>query len=147
MIIIDNFVYFKFLAVIWVSALDNYNEVLPEDPTLNAMADAMEAFEWAVNHPMLKEPSFTLFLNKMDLLERKITDFPLNNYFEEYDGDPENYHQSAAFIEALFLSCVPPSRKVPAFSVQGTDPDNAKKVLDSVVFGLLNAAVNANLGI
>lgn len=137
-------------AVIWVSALDNYNEVLTENVEVNAMDDAIEAFRWAITHPMLEQPSFALFLNKIDLLERKVCgkpkQFGLKNFFEDYDGEDGNVEQAAEFLKEIFLSVVPPQRKIASYTVQGTDSANANKVLDSVIFGLLENQMNDVFG-
>ena len=128
-------------AVIWVSALDNYNQVLFENENVNAMDDALEAFEWAVSHPMLQKPVFALFLNKIDLLKKKIENKPnqfgLKYFFDDYHGDDCNIDHAAKFLKEIFLSCIPNGREIPAYTVQATDSTNANKVLDSVIFGLL----------
>lgn len=128
-------------AVIWISALSNYNEVLPENTSINAMDDALEAFEWAVNHHFLQSSVFVVFLNKIDLLQKMVTENPekygLKNFFEHYDGDNDNADQSAEFIKQVFLSCAPEDRDIPIYTVQGTDTTNANKVLNAVIYGIL----------
>ena len=137
-------------AVIWVSALDNYNEVLFENENVNAMDDALEAFEWAVTHPMLEKPIFALFLNKIDSLEKKIKKnskkFGLKRFFDDYDGADGDTEAAAEFLKDVFLSCVPEEREIPSYIVQATDPTNANKVLHGVIFGLLNNEMAKTFG-
>ena len=137
-------------AVIWISALDNYNEVLFENENVNAMDDALEAFEWAVSHPLLEKPVFAVFLNKIDLLEKKVAGQPdkfgLKYFFDDFDGEDGNVDHAADFIKDIFLSCVPDGRDIPAFTVQGTDQKNANSVLDSVIFGLLENQMKSAFG-
>jgi len=130
-------------AVIWVSALDNYDQVLFENQSINAMDDALEAFEWAVGHPELEDAVFALFLNKIDLLEKKVANdhFGLKHFFHDYNGEDQNIEHAAEFLKRVFLNCVPDGVHVPAFSVQATDATNANKVLDSVIFGLMSKTV------
>merc|ERR1712096_101404 len=122
-------------AVIWISALDNYNEVLFENENVNAMDDALEAFEWAVSHP---------------LLEKKVVEQPdkfgLKYFFDDFDGEDGNVDHAADFLKDIFLSCVPNGREIPAFTVQGTDQHNANSVLDSVIFGLLENQMQSAFG-
>jgi len=137
-------------AVIWISALDNYNEVLFENENVNAMDDALEAFEWAVSHPLLEKPVFAVFLNKIDLLEKKVVEQPdkfgLKYFFDDFDGEDGNVDHAADFLKDIFLSCVPNGREIPAFTVQGTDQHNANSVLDSVIFGLLENQMQSAFG-
>mmetsp|Transcript_6546 Transcript_6546/g.7111 ORF Transcript_6546/g.7111 Transcript_6546/m.7111 type:complete len:376 (+) Transcript_6546:1577-2704(+) len=73
-------------AVVFVAALDVYDEMNVIDFTANAMQDSMETFWELSKIPELKNKQFTLFLNKRDKFEAKLSRSPLKNLFPEYDG-------------------------------------------------------------
>jgi hypothetical protein len=76
----------KVHSVLFVTSLSCYDQMLAEDATINRMADAIVLFHQMVNHPLLKERSFVLFLNKQDIYTRKIRKIPIKKYFPEYSG-------------------------------------------------------------
>jgi hypothetical protein len=51
-------------AIIFIVAVNTYNERLSEVPTINKMEDALELFFNIVSNPLLTKISIVLFLNK-----------------------------------------------------------------------------------
>jgi len=95
-------------AVIYLAALDEYN-VESNDKTLTTMQISMNTFEQVMNEEKMKDVTRILFLNKADLLERKIDNE--ENYqdflkhFPEYTGvkDPTTVKE---FLREKFLALV-----------------------------------------
>ena len=89
-------------AVIFVAALNEYDQVLYEDGSTNRLVEALELFRETCNSRWFRETNFLLFLNKRDLLEEKISRVPLKQYFPAYPGgsDPE---VAVAWISEEFL--------------------------------------------
>mmetsp|Transcript_19024 Transcript_19024/g.31131 ORF Transcript_19024/g.31131 Transcript_19024/m.31131 type:complete len:382 (+) Transcript_19024:46-1191(+) len=63
-------------AVIFVAALNEYNQVLYEDRAMNRMDEAVILFDEICNSPFFKDTSMILFLNKKDLFREKLAMVP-----------------------------------------------------------------------
>jgi len=59
-------------AVIFVAAINEYNQVLYEDSTMNRMDEAVILFDEICNNVYFKRTAMILFLNKKDLFEEKL---------------------------------------------------------------------------
>jgi guanine nucleotide-binding protein G(i) subunit alpha len=57
-----------------------------ENPKENRMQDSIRLFGSICNNRLLKDACMILFLNKKDILERKIANSPLTKCFPEYTG-------------------------------------------------------------
>ncbi|XP_065193672.1 guanine nucleotide-binding protein G(o) subunit alpha-like [Sycon ciliatum] len=90
------------MAIIFCTALSGYDTVLVEDGTTNRMIESLSIFQSICNSEIFEKTSLLLFLNKTDLLRRKVQDSPLSTCFPEYKG-PNDYESVAAFIEIKFL--------------------------------------------
>lgn len=73
-------------ALVFLIAMNEYDQVLYEDETVNRMHEAMTLFESVVNSRWFLKTSVILFLNKMDLFTEKLPKSPLNILFPEYKG-------------------------------------------------------------
>ena len=79
-------------AVIFVAAISEYNQVLFEDRTVNRQDEAVELFrDTMVSEPFLDIP-FILFLNKTDLLRKKLPHIPFR-----YEGDKKTPARNLEF--------------------------------------------------
>ena len=56
-------------------SLSCYDQFLVENSSVNQMHDSLALFEEIVNHPLLSNSNFILFLNKKDLFEEKMARF------------------------------------------------------------------------
>lgn len=74
-------------AILFVASLSAYNQYLSEDSTINRMVDAIVLFEQLVNNPLLNSQGFILFLNKVDLYEKKVKEIAIALTFPEYQGN------------------------------------------------------------
>ena len=59
-------------AIIFVASISEYNQVLFEDHTTNRFVEALDLFEEIVNSKYFIETAMILFLNKRDLLRKKL---------------------------------------------------------------------------
>ncbi|CAK9026318.1 Guanine nucleotide-binding protein G(o) subunit alpha [Durusdinium trenchii] len=79
-------------AVIFVAAINEYNQVLYEDQTMNRMDEAVILFDEICNSPYFKDTSMILFLNKRDLFVDKLAHVPFrvdsgpHVRYTDYDG-------------------------------------------------------------
>ncbi|CAD6935402.1 unnamed protein product [Tilletia controversa] len=59
-------------SFIFLAPLSAYNQTLNEDPTVNRLQDSLALFKSIVDSPLLRRASVILFLNKIDILRRKL---------------------------------------------------------------------------
>ena len=60
-------------AILFLAAASEFDQRLLEDNETNRMREAVNVFESLVNFPGFARVSFILFLNKMDLLQEKVS--------------------------------------------------------------------------
>lgn len=77
-------------TVIFVAAINEYNQVLFEDSSVNRIHEAVRVFKDVVNNQAFKHTGFILFLNKEDIFEEKLFHYPLKDSFPEFEGPHAN---------------------------------------------------------
>ena len=82
---------------------------LEEDCKMNRMVESMQLFDTIANNRWLSKKPLILFLNKTDLLRKKICCSPLTTCFPEYEG-PNTYEGAVAHIQKAFMEL---RRRVP----------------------------------
>jgi len=91
-------------AVIFLAALNEYDQVLEEDPTTNRMVESLKLWKVLTNSAFFINTPFILFLNKSDLFQKKIEIVPLEDIFDEYSTfNPDDkmggrFEKGCAFI-------------------------------------------------
>jgi len=120
-------------CVIFVAAINEYDQVLYEDESTNRMDEALKLFDEICNAKWFVETSLILFLNKKDLFEEKIKQVPLTVQFPEYDGDPNDLEECSSFLRQKFESLNRVAGKeIYTHITCATDTDNIKKVFECV---------------
>lgn len=142
-------------AVIFVAAINEYDQVLYEDNTQNRLIEALTLFKEISNSPYFSNTSMILFLNKRDLFEKKIKKADIRQFgdseefpglFLDYEGGictcgggyPNDYAcncgvQATAinYIKGLFLSQAGDGKDVYTSVTCATDSNNVRHVFDS----------------
>jgi len=100
-------------AVIFVAAINEYNQVLFEDYTMNRIDEAVILFDKISNSPLFTSTSMILFLNKSDLFEEKLTEVPFkiaegrdSDRFTDYQGPELDYSKPVGTDSAEFKQVV-----------------------------------------
>lgn len=121
-------------AIIFLTAINEYDQVLFEDENQNRMRESLALFELINNYPWFKESSVILFLNKTDLFYEKITKSKLADHFPAFQGPPGDIDSAREFILAMFMSVNPDpdNRRIFAHFTQATDTENIKRVFNDV---------------
>jgi len=88
-------------AVIFVSALSEYDLVLAEDDTVNRMLESLQLFKSICNNRFFRQAGMILFLNKKDLFAEKLRFSPITVCFPEYTG-LNTYEPSLHYIQEQF---------------------------------------------
>lgn len=102
---------FEFVtAVIFVAAINEYDQVLYEDGKTNRIVEALDLFEEICNSRWFAETSIMLFLNKRDLFQEKLPIVPMGDYLnQEHTGLPDfeggdDYTLAVEYMVNLFHS-------------------------------------------
>lgn len=66
-------------SLIFVCAINEYDEVLFEDINVNRLVESLNLFEEMVNHEEFVNTGMILFLNKIDLFKEKILRIPIRH--------------------------------------------------------------------
>lgn len=64
--------------------IGDFLSVLLEDGVTGRMEESLKLFDSIVNNPFFVRTGFILFLNKEDLFDMKIKQFPLADYVSSY---------------------------------------------------------------
>lgn len=73
-------------AIIFVTAISEYDQFLYEDERQNRLIESLKVFEDICNKSYFSKVAMILFLNKIDLFEDKIQTIDLTCVFPDYDG-------------------------------------------------------------
>lgn len=102
---------------IYVVNLAGYNEKSQEDGKLSRLEDSLQLFAEVANELVMRRIPITLVLNKFDLFETKLKQYPLNETFPRYSGavceccdgkrSGTEADHALAFVESLFKKVVP----------------------------------------
>eukprot|EP01126_Amoeba_proteus_P033784 TRINITY_DN3331_c0_g2_i7.p1 TRINITY_DN3331_c0_g2~~TRINITY_DN3331_c0_g2_i7.p1 ORF type:complete len:361 (-),score=52.20 TRINITY_DN3331_c0_g2_i7:621-1544(-) len=71
-------------AVIFLSALNEYDLVLEEDEKTNRLVESLKLWKALTSSQFFHQTPFLLFLNKSDLFRQKIKTLPLREVFQDY---------------------------------------------------------------
>jgi len=120
-------------AIIFCVSLSAYDLVLAEDEEMNRMHESMRLFDSICNNRWFVDTAIILFLNKIDLFEKKIRYSPLSICFPDYTG-PNTFHQACEYIQIQFedLNRKKESKEVYTHFTCATDTNNIQFVFDAV---------------
>ncbi|KAG0286982.1 guanine nucleotide-binding protein subunit alpha, partial [Dissophora globulifera] len=90
-------------AIIFMVALSAYDQPCEDDERLNRLEECMVLFNSIANHKLFETTSFLLFLNKIDIFQRKLELGSLvRTYFPDYTG-PNDYAHTTPYFQQRFL--------------------------------------------
>jgi len=124
-------------AVIFVTAISEYDQVLYEDASTNRMDEAVTLFAQICNHQSFIKTSMILFLNKRDLFMIKLGKDKREHPLSVWDAGAtvgRDYDECLNYIISKFiqLNKNPSSRQIYCHATCATDTSNVKFVMDSV---------------
>jgi hypothetical protein len=120
-------------SVIFVASLAAYDKNMIEETTVNQLVDSIVLFETVINNEILNQKNFLLLLNKKDFFSRKIKTIPINNFFPEYTGNPNNAHEAREFIKSKFIKQIRRGTNCNAHFTCCTDQVSMKNILVQIV--------------
>jgi GTPase SAR1 family protein len=120
-------------AVIFVTAISEYDQLLFEDDKTNRLVESIRLFDEMVNNKYFAATSMLLFLNKSDLFAEKIQTVPLKKYFSRFSGAEGDFDAAKEWILQQFLARNKNPQKMIYFHTTcATSSDNVKTVFTAV---------------
>lgn len=119
-------------AVLFVLAISEYDQMLFEDERVNRMHESILLFDSLCNSRWFINTPFILFLNKIDIFEKKILKSPLKRYFPDYNGKPGDADEAIKFFERNFLKLNRTKKPIYVHRTCATDTKSMKFVLSAV---------------
>lgn len=119
-------------AVLFVCSLVEYDQVLREDLKQNRLKESLNLFDIACNRRYVENP-IILFLNKVDLFQKKIEKVDLSVCFPTYKGGC-NYQSALEYIKYRFLACRKDKNKaIYILETTATNTQNMQFIFESMV--------------
>ncbi|XP_071390350.1 guanine nucleotide-binding protein subunit alpha-13 isoform X1 [Centroberyx affinis] len=94
-------------SILFLVSSSEYDQVLMEDRQTNRLSESLNIFETIVNNRVFGNVSIILFLNKTDLLEEKVRQVSVRDYFPEFSGEPA----SLADVQRFLVECFRDKRR------------------------------------
>ncbi|CAN9505694.1 unnamed protein product [Ophioblennius macclurei] len=131
-------------SILFVVALSSYDMMLLEDPSVNRLQESLELFSSICTNPVFEKTSLILFMNKMDLFQKKILRMRrhLRFFFPSYKGPDGDVSAAALHITAMFSACQGDSNK-PVYHHFTTATDTAS--MQEVFHMIIDQIIKENL--
>jgi GTPase SAR1 family protein len=126
--------------LIFVVAIDQYNQKMFEDKTKNRITDSLELFENTACNKWFKDKDIVLFLNRSDLFKKKIETVPLTacDEFLDYKGKPGDWEEAYQAIKDKFLERNQNKDRIVKVHLTCTiDTDHIKVIFETVKKGII----------
>lgn len=119
-------------AIIFVTSLSEYDQVLLEDEKTNRMKESIVLFDEICNCRYFRSTPVIIFFNKSDLFEQKIKEIDLNVCFEELKPG-KNYNGALDYIKENFIRTNKNrNRQIYTKVTNATNTQNIRVVFDAV---------------
>merc|ERR1712232_382873 len=119
-------------AIIFFADSSGYNMTLFEDERVNRLLEALTLFEEICNCKYFDNTPLIVFLNKSDLLKKKIKEVDIAEHFSDYKGG-KNYENAISWLKNRFASLNRNEDKpVYIHATEATDTDNIRYVFSAV---------------
>ncbi|KAF8923771.1 guanine nucleotide-binding protein subunit alpha, partial [Dissophora ornata] len=134
---IDNVTYRPYFddvnAIIFMAALSAYDQPCEDEPELNRLQECLILFNQIANHKLFTLTSMILFLNKIDIFQRKLDSGSLvSKHFPEYRG-PNDYYSTTVFFQYRFLQqCKDLQKQVYTHFTHATDTNQMRVIVVAV---------------
>ncbi|KIY71108.1 guanine nucleotide binding protein, alpha subunit [Cylindrobasidium torrendii FP15055 ss-10] len=91
-------------AIIFLAPLSAFDQTLEEAPLVNRLEDSMTLYKSIVSNALLKNTDIILFLNKCDILRKKLeTGIQFNKWVISYGDRPNTFEDTSAYLRKKFL--------------------------------------------
>ncbi|KAJ7140671.1 heterotrimeric G protein alpha subunit B [Mycena epipterygia] len=120
-------------ALVFVVSLNEYDQTLYEDESVNRMQEALTLFDSICNSRWFVKTNIILVLNDVDLFAEKLPRRPLGDYFPDYQGG-NNYDAACDYLLHRFVSLnqSAATKQIFAHYTCATDTQQIKFVLSAI---------------
>ncbi|KAI9282361.1 guanine nucleotide binding protein, alpha subunit [Sporodiniella umbellata] len=133
-------------AILFVVAISGYDQCLVEDKDGNQMHESLMLFDNICNSRWFTDTSIILFLNKIDIFQKKILVSPVSRWFPDFDGDNSNSESAIAYFKTRFRRLNQnPNKPLYAHCTDATDANLLEHVMKDVSDMILNENLNTNM--
>lgn len=122
-------------SILFLVSSSEFDQVLLEDRKTNRLEEARDIFDTIVNNVIFSSVSIILFLNKYDLLKKKVKnpETDIRWYFPQFKGNSHSMDDVQKFILYLFISVKrDPKKALYHHFTTAVDTENIKVVFYSV---------------
>jgi len=127
-------------AIIYLVALDEYNMILEEDGVTNRMEESLSLFKEITESRFVEDTIIVLFLNKYDLFEEKVVNYPLADYFPDAPKKMD-VDDSFDFIKMKYEEAYNGHAQCYPFKTCALDTEKCVNVFTSVADNVLQSAL------
>jgi len=121
-------------AIIYFTALDEYNRILLEDNSTNRLEESLSLFGEVTSSEYLVSRDIILFLNKSDIFKQKIESEPLSAVFSDIDPDEEaDFDSGVLYIEGLYNDAYRGEGKIHTFTTCVLDTDTVDELFKRIM--------------
>lgn len=128
-------------AVIFVAAINEYDQTLYEDNSTNRVHEALELFDKTCNSKWFGNASIILFLNKKDLFEEKIAHVDMSCCFPDYKGGCDAEAAQRFLKDKFHAANKQDNVKIFDHITCATDQDNVRFTFVSVKKIVINSSL------
>lgn len=90
-------------AIIFLAPISCFDQVLEEDPSVNRLEDSVLLWKSIISNPLLAKTNIILFLNKCDILQRKLAaGIKLAKYIVSYGDRPNDFESTSTYLRRKF---------------------------------------------
>jgi hypothetical protein len=101
------FIFLSVNAILFLAPISAFDQRLEEDPRIYRIEDSMLLWREICRNKLLANTDLVLFLNKVDLLKKKLeSGIPLNKYLMQYKG-PNTVDEVCKCEYSFLLLCEP----------------------------------------
>ncbi|KAG6335857.1 hypothetical protein ID866_3222 [Astraeus odoratus] len=129
-------------AIIFLAPISCFNERLAEDPRVNRLEDSFILWKAICSSGLIKSTTLIVFLNKIDLLEKKISEgVMVKRFLPSYADRPNEAKAVIKYLRAKFKDTVrhysPEPRTCHIYATSVIDARDTARILISVRDGIM----------
>ncbi|KAF8268004.1 guanine nucleotide binding protein, alpha subunit [Lactarius quietus] len=124
-------------AIIFLAPISAFDQVLSEDPKVNRLEDSVLLWKGICQNKLLAKVDLVLFLNKCDILQRKLeSGIRLARYVKSYDDRPNDMETASKYFRGKFSAIQrtysPAPRRFYGYCTSVTESTTTAGILASV---------------